>query len=219
MGNNTTESSLETAGDIGSLFSIPDDMSLFGGVASNLFGSGPSVLATDWAAGGEAGDDVGMGMAGLAMPFASISMGLGLDEFFDKGEYSQGALDMASGGVGAAGSIATMAGADEAAAFLGPAGAALGLVASGNKFTTDHQWWGVGTDEETGATHNRTGFERMEDDVSQAYDDCGGGVTGVIGAAGKGLVDGIETIGGDLLGGVASLGSTIAKGIGSIFSW
>jgi hypothetical protein len=161
----------------------------------------------------EAGKGFGSALEVGGMPLGFLSMWDGFGELGNK-QYSQGLLDVSSGATGAAAGAATIAGDEMGAAALGPVGLALGLGAMGNKYTTDIGLWGTATDAETGQTHNRTGFERMEDDVSQAYEDYG-----VLGAAGEGLVEGVETIGADLLGGVASAASSIAKGIGSIFSW
>jgi hypothetical protein len=208
-----TKNPFDVVSDIGSIFGVPHDLALMSGLATQagIADLGPAV-GTDWAAGGSGTEEAGNGLSVLGLPLGAISMGLGLSEL-EKGQISQGALDVSAGATSAAGGIATLAGADGAAAALGPLGAALGLEAAGNKFTTDLGLWGVGTDA-NGATHNRTGFERMEDNMSEAYEDYG-----VVGAGAVGLVDGAETVVGNLLGGVASVASTIGGAIGSIFSW
>jgi hypothetical protein len=181
--------------------------------AGEGFGITRAIDANGWASQAAGG-------AANAMSVLSVVNGVGE---FAKGDVLEGGLDISSGGVG----LAAAASEDTFAAALGPVGAALGLEAAGAKYTEEHGWWGQEHDEngdvvidpETGKPKNRSGSEMIADDVSEAYENAGGGVGGALSAGATAVGDTLEVLGGDLVGGVLSIGEGIGNAVSSIFHW
>jgi hypothetical protein len=172
-----------------------------------------------------------MGVLGAGL--GGLQLGTGIGEIVN-GDTSQGVLDVASGGLGAASGV--MAAAGMACPPLAVAAAAAGLGAYGNKYAEDNGWYGTHTDE-NGNEVNSSFLGSIGETASAGMDlgrdiagdniagDLLGGAIGGIGGAGQTIMNTGAAIGGGvvrgaeaLAGGVESIGSGIADVAGSAAS-
>jgi hypothetical protein len=126
------------------------------------------------------------------------------------GNRTQGAMDLAAGGLGIASAFVP---------GLGEAAMVAGLAAAGNQQTKDWGWWGKNKD-----GTNKDSLQFVGDNTASAFhsvhDWAGGGIAGDIagGLAGGavGLGSGAVALGGDLVGGVYSTGAGVVHAADSV---
>jgi hypothetical protein len=171
-------------------------------------------------------------MEGFGAVMSAWQFGGGIGDLLN-GDYDNGTINTAAGGLGLGTTLASSGmlgdGAVAGALACPPAAvgaAALGLIAAGHERNAEEDLWGDATVDESGEVHHLTSLDFAMANGSDAYhgihdsvaDGLGGGVVGegagmLLGGLGGGLVGlgaGVVGLGGDLVGGVEATGEALA---------